>query len=275
MSTGGTGGNLHGLNAGASAVEQSILDSNERERRASTGETSSSGGGGQSVLNKLRSALTPGDAKRQTTTPHDEAPARRESHRDASEHNTRGGILEHVMPGHQEHTNQERGGGLLNALKPSSFSSSSSSSSGRRRSSLLDALNPGDSAGNVALADEGGPARRRRSSAEGSAGGRRGYYYQYDTDPSKPHYDGPPDYGESRSLGDTGRRAVPRTSAFDREGAVGKQFTTEGGIGGTANKIGGPFSQEGVVGRQFVDTGSVGGQVQNTLGRDDSTRKGP
>lgn len=56
------------------------------------------------------------------------------------------------------------------------------------------------------------------------------------------------------------------TSAFDSAGAIGKQFTTKGAIGGTAHKVGGVLSKDGAVGKQFTDTGSVGGTIQNKLG---------
>ncbi|KAI1389381.1 uncharacterized protein F4822DRAFT_198756 [Hypoxylon trugodes] len=56
------------------------------------------------------------------------------------------------------------------------------------------------------------------------------------------------------------------SSSFDSSGAIGKQFTTEGVVGGTAQKVGGPLSKDGVVGKQFTDTGSIGGTIQNKLG---------
>ncbi|KAI1773418.1 hypothetical protein F4818DRAFT_422525 [Hypoxylon cercidicola] len=56
------------------------------------------------------------------------------------------------------------------------------------------------------------------------------------------------------------------TSVFDSTGAIGKQFTTKGAIGGTAQKVGGPLSKDGAVGKQFTDTGSIGGTIQNKLG---------
>ncbi|KAI1136199.1 hypothetical protein F5Y05DRAFT_391931 [Hypoxylon sp. FL0543] len=56
------------------------------------------------------------------------------------------------------------------------------------------------------------------------------------------------------------------SSAFDSAGIVGKQFTTEGAVGGTAQKLGGPLSEDGAIGKQFTDTGSIGGAIQNTLG---------
>lgn len=59
-------------------------------------------------------------------------------------------------------------------------------------------------------------------------------------------------------------------SAFDASGAIGKQFTSGGAIGGTAQKVGGPFSESGAVGKQFTTDGAVGGTVQNTLGQGES-----
>ncbi|KAK4152331.1 hypothetical protein C8A00DRAFT_44589 [Chaetomidium leptoderma] len=53
---------------------------------------------------------------------------------------------------------------------------------------------------------------------------------------------------------------------FDQQGSVGKQFTPEGAIGGTAQKIGGPLDKEGMVGKQFTAGGSIGGTVQDMMG---------
>jgi len=55
-------------------------------------------------------------------------------------------------------------------------------------------------------------------------------------------------------------------SAFSSGGAIGKAFTTEGAVGGTAEKIGGPLSSQGMVGKQFTEGGSIGGSVQSMLG---------
>ncbi|KAI0387385.1 hypothetical protein F5Y04DRAFT_286556 [Hypomontagnella monticulosa] len=53
---------------------------------------------------------------------------------------------------------------------------------------------------------------------------------------------------------------------FDAQGSIGKQFTEEGALGGTAQKIGGPLDKEGMVGKQFTTEGSIGGSVQSALG---------
>lgn len=42
--------------------------------------------------------------------------------------------------------------------------------------------------------------------------------------------------------------------------------TENGAIGGTAQKIGGPFDKEGMIGKQFTTEGSIGGTVQNNMG---------
>ncbi|KAF5604821.1 hypothetical protein FPCIR_674 [Fusarium pseudocircinatum] len=57
---------------------------------------------------------------------------------------------------------------------------------------------------------------------------------------------------------------VPKV--MDEQGSVGKQFTENGAIGGTAQKIGGPFDKDGVIGKQFTAEGSIGGTVQNNMG---------
>ena len=55
-------------------------------------------------------------------------------------------------------------------------------------------------------------------------------------------------------------------SAFDSSGSIGKQFTTEGAIGGTAQQVGGPFDKDGMIGKQFKEDGSIGGTAQQMLG---------
>ncbi|KAL9631321.1 MAG: hypothetical protein Q9164_005961 [Protoblastenia rupestris] len=55
------------------------------------------------------------------------------------------------------------------------------------------------------------------------------------------------------------------TSAFSKDGAIGKMFNADGAIGGTANKVGGPFDQSGMIGKQFNADGKIGGMVQENL----------
>ncbi|KAK7229869.1 hypothetical protein V2G26_002039 [Clonostachys chloroleuca] len=57
-----------------------------------------------------------------------------------------------------------------------------------------------------------------------------------------------------------------KPKAMDEKGSVGKHFTTEGGIGGTAQKIGGPLDEQGAIGKQFTTGGSIGGTVQDKMG---------
>lgn len=42
--------------------------------------------------------------------------------------------------------------------------------------------------------------------------------------------------------------------------------TEEGAIGGTANAIGGPLAADGAIGKQFTTKGAVGGTVQDKMG---------
>ncbi|KAL2115155.1 hypothetical protein VTJ04DRAFT_10818 [Mycothermus thermophilus] len=53
---------------------------------------------------------------------------------------------------------------------------------------------------------------------------------------------------------------------FDEQGAIGKHFTPEGAIGGTAQNVGGPLDKEGAIGKQFTTEGSIGGKVQEMMG---------
>jgi len=40
-----------------------------------------------------------------------------------------------------------------------------------------------------------------------------------------------------------------------------------GAIGGTAQQVGGPFHEQGSIGKQFTTDGAVGGSVQKELGK--------
>lgn len=80
-----------------------------------------------------------------------------------------------------------------------------------------------------------------------------------------------------------GEKTTGATSMFDKEGAIGKQFTSEfldmrllfepssilaiggGAIGGTAQAVGGPFDEKGAIGSKFTEKGSIGGAVQEQL----------
>lgn len=39
-----------------------------------------------------------------------------------------------------------------------------------------------------------------------------------------------------------------------------------GAVGGTAKAVGGPFDKDGVVGKHFTTEGAIGGTVQDKLG---------
>ncbi|MCJ1233602.1 hypothetical protein MMC14_001560 [Varicellaria rhodocarpa] len=77
------------------------------------------------------------------------------------------------------------------------------------------------------------------------------------------------------------------TSMFSKDGAVGSMFNgeclwvgdevkivvledTNGAIGGTAQKVGGPFDKEGAVGKQFNADGGIGGAVQQKIAENNS-----
>ncbi|KAF2222583.1 hypothetical protein BDZ85DRAFT_250467 [Elsinoe ampelina] len=60
------------------------------------------------------------------------------------------------------------------------------------------------------------------------------------------------------------------TPAFNKDGAIGKQFTTSGVLGGAAQKIGGPLDKDGMIGKHFTTGGSIGGSVQEHLGKGES-----
>ncbi|RYP52170.1 hypothetical protein DL768_002612 [Monosporascus sp. mg162] len=57
-----------------------------------------------------------------------------------------------------------------------------------------------------------------------------------------------------------------KPKVFDEQGAIGKQFTEKGVVGGAAQAIGGPLDKEGMIGKQFTTEGSIGGSVQNAMG---------
>lgn len=44
------------------------------------------------------------------------------------------------------------------------------------------------------------------------------------------------------------------------------QHAAEGALGGAAQKVGGPFDKDGAVGHAFTTEGSVGGTVQDKMG---------
>ncbi|KAJ9614760.1 hypothetical protein H2204_014458 [Knufia peltigerae] len=53
---------------------------------------------------------------------------------------------------------------------------------------------------------------------------------------------------------------------FDKDGAVGKQFKADGAIGSIGEKVGGPFASDGAIGKNFNPDGAVGGTVQENMG---------
>ncbi|MCJ1249113.1 hypothetical protein MMC30_006336 [Trapelia coarctata] len=53
------------------------------------------------------------------------------------------------------------------------------------------------------------------------------------------------------------------TSVFDKQGTIGKHFTPDGAIGGTAQKVGGPLDKDGMIGKHFNADGAIGGAAQS------------
>lgn len=88
------------------------------------------------------------------------------------------------------------------------------------------------------------------------------------TEPQRSHV-GPKETGgmtSSVKTPATSGLGVEKPKVFDAQGAIGKQFTEDGAIGGTAQKVGGPLAKDGMIGKQFTEDGSIGGTVQNAMG---------
>ncbi|KAJ9659176.1 hypothetical protein H2198_003318 [Neophaeococcomyces mojaviensis] len=63
------------------------------------------------------------------------------------------------------------------------------------------------------------------------------------------------------------RMAENKDSLDAGKGSVGKEFTPQGKVGGTAQQVGGPFDKEGAVGKQFTTEGSVGSTAQDAANK--------
>ncbi|KAI1087467.1 hypothetical protein F5B19DRAFT_66037 [Rostrohypoxylon terebratum] len=231
----------------------------------------------KSLLGSIKEALKPGDVKKQEQKQqqglghlgdltHDGRHGGIEEtimrgHRDYSESQSHrdgmrtGGVFESVMPEHKEHENKEKGG-ILGAMK-----SATNEMPGQMKKAMGD--------------QDSGTAGQRAGSRGGDSGlknsggimGKTERNSKFDNFPAATgNYLGP-QIGEDQD-------SATRVSALDSQGSIGHQFSSEGKIGGTAQKVGGPFSKEGAIGRQFTDKGSVGGRVHDTLGHGDATRKG-
>jgi len=73
------------------------------------------------------------------------------------------------------------------------------------------------------------------------------------------------------SVGGTAQSAAEQAqgdkkTVFDKDGAIGKAFTPQGAVGSIGESVGGPFSSKGAIGKQFTEDGAVGGTVQENLG---------
>ena len=68
----------------------------------------------------------------------------------------------------------------------------------------------------------------------------------------------------------TGMSALSPSGPSVRLGQTRTELTSgmleQGAVGGTAQAIGGPLDKDGVIGKQFKSDGAIGGMVQDTLG---------
>ncbi|KAM3418155.1 hypothetical protein BST61_g6358 [Cercospora zeina] len=48
----------------------------------------------------------------------------------------------------------------------------------------------------------------------------------------------------------------------NKPNSVGREFESDGKVGGTAQEVGGPFAADGTVGKEFTKQGSIGGKAQ-------------
>ncbi|KAI0901210.1 hypothetical protein F4806DRAFT_185996 [Annulohypoxylon nitens] len=277
MSTGGTGGNpIWGFNRGATNAQPSVDQSDDPDPKGTAAGYVHNQSEDKSFLGSIKEALKPGDAKRQEQKQqqglghlgdltHDGRHGGIEEtmmrgHRDYGESQSHrdgartGGVLESIMPGHKEHENKEKGG-ILGAMK---------SAANEMPGTMKKAMGGEDSGTAGRSAGSGGDSGLKNS---GGIMGKTERNSQFDNFPAATgNYLGP-QLGEDQD-------SATRVSALDSQGSIGHQFSSEGKIGGTAQKVGGPFSKEGAIGRQFTDKGSVGGRVQDTVGHGDATRKG-
>lgn len=52
-----------------------------------------------------------------------------------------------------------------------------------------------------------------------------------------------------------------------RDKAAADHMTADGAIGQIGEKVGGPFSSQGAIGKQFTTEGSIGGAIHEQLGK--------
>lgn len=67
--------------------------------------------------------------------------------------------------------------------------------------------------------------------------------------------------------GAVGKQFTGKSTVFDKSILSCTDIVVEQGVlGGAAEAIGGPLSKEGAIGKQFTTEGSIGGTVQDKLG---------
>ncbi|EMR62125.1 hypothetical protein UCREL1_10935 [Eutypa lata UCREL1] len=291
MSTGGSGadsGRLFNYGTSTAGPNVDLTDDQARGTNAGfreTGKESKTSG----IMNSLKEALKPGDTRHSGTgTGAGTGPMG-----DTTHDGRHGGIIETMKPGHQDYDVREEhqrnnksgiGQGVVDTVKQAlgrnahddeSHRDATGANSGVAGSSDLSHTGTMADPGHVGSALESGSGATDYGASPSGAkqnrlGARTSENYDYDKQFAST---GSPKgaFGRGSELGD---RAVPRVSAFDSQGSVGHQFTTEGPIGSMGQKVGGPLSKEGAIGKQFTDSGAVGGTVQDTLGHGNATRKG-
>lgn len=80
--------------------------------------------------------------------------------------------------------------------------------------------------------------------------------------------DKPGIFDERGAVGKQFTRKLPQTpmSLVVSEELTTDGYAAEGTLGGAAQKVGGPLDKEGMIGKQFTTEGSIGGTVQNMMG---------
>lgn len=58
---------------------------------------------------------------------------------------------------------------------------------------------------------------------------------------------------------------IPTSSTHLKKEKI-NNYEAEGALGGAAQKVGGPLDKDGMIGKQFTTEGSLGGTVQDKMG---------
>ncbi|KAI0095651.1 hypothetical protein F4814DRAFT_443491 [Daldinia grandis] len=244
MSTGGTGGHpIQGLNYGATAAQQNIDLSDDPDPKGTAAGYVHDENRGKSLFGTIKDALKPGDTKKQEQQQHQGSGF----HGDFTHDGRHGGVEETMIPGHRDYDESQEGqhthgdgvrtdgGSVLGSVMPGHKNDGNKERGGISSAMKSAADNTPDVPGALKKA-VGGKDPGSVGQSMYSGGGRKDKNSKFDKFPATGNYLGPEPGSDS-----TG------TSAFDTQGSIGHQFSSEGAIGGTAHKIGGPLSKEGVI----------------------------